>query len=517
MEFSTLPITLSLFGISFLLHVGAAIFMLVQNHKRELNILFAIMAGAASIFGISLIIGSSATDPTVAYWAWFLNITNVFTVATYAHFGLRAVDQHIKYRWFILGSYAVAFILFGLALLFPHAFIPEVTPKMYFNYYLNPGPLYHLMLVYFFIVPAVTQFEFRRESKRGGEKGLRGRYFLRSSPGFAIGAIAFLLVYNIPVDPVFATPHAVGILLVGYGILSRELMDIRVVVKRAAIYAGIVAVVAGGFVALILLNNFLVEVIPGIQFWTIPLIAALVGVSLARFYWVQSIEADQLKYEFITIATHKLRTPLTRISWQTEALLEEKLTPSMRASVEDIDAANKELIEITHVLFEAAKANDSQGASMEQDVDLKELVTEALDRFKMQCEKRSITVVVDAPENVYLTVGDRSQISSVVGIFVENALVYGSEGGTVSISLTKDEVDVTFSITDDGIGISSKDQRYVFDRFFRTSKAKLADTEGLGLGLSLAKSVIKRHHGKVGVQSEGEGAGSTFWFSIPAK
>ena len=517
MEFSTLPITLSLFGISFLIHVGAAIFMLLQNSKRELNILFALMAGSAAVFGISLIIGSSTTDPTIAYWAWLLNVWNVFTVATYVHFGLRATDQHIKYRWYIVGSYIIAFTIFGLTLLFPHLFLPEVTPKMYFNYYLNPGPLYHAMLLYFLIVPGFVQYKFFKESKKGGEQGLRGRYYFFSSPGFAIGAIAFLLVYDIPVDPVFATPHSIGIISIAYGILARELMDIRVVIKRAAIYAGVVAVVAGVFVALILLNNFLIGIIPGVQFWTIPLIAAVVGVLLARFYWTQAIEADKLKYEFITIATHKLRTPLTRISWQTEALLDESSDPEIQKTVQSIDSANKELIEITHILFEAAKANDSKGATMEQDFDLKPLVVEAIERFSDLSKKRRSAVMFDASENTYMVLGDKARIVSVLGILIENALVYGQEGGSVQISLSKKGSDVLFSITDDGIGISKKDQRYVFDRFFRTSKAKLADTEGLGLGLSLAKSVIKRHHGKIGVQSDGEDKGSTFWFSIPAK
>lgn len=506
------------YAVSVILLLGLAFLVFLKNPKERLNQLFFGLAVTAALFGISLIIGSSVTNETIAYIAWMINIVDIFIVIFYAHFMLKVVGRDHAYRYFIALTYIVGVGLVALAIIFPTLFLPEVTPKLSYTYYLNPGPLYHLMVALFFFIPVLPVYELVRAYLRGGKDRFQAEYFLLGSLiGYSFGSLAFLLVYDIPVDPLYAMFYGLWTVPIAYGIVSRQLLDIRVVVRRAAVYASVVAVVTTILITLILLSNFFAEQLPHIQFWIVPLIAAFAGVFFARFYWTQSIEADQLKYEFITIATHKLRTPLTRMNWETGALLEEKLTPSMRASVEDIDAANKELIEITHVLFEAAKANDSQGADMKGELDLKKLTSEAIHRFGNLSEDKGVRIALDAPEEVYSIVGDRSQISSVIGIFVENALMYGKKDGLATISLSREGNDITFSITDDGIGINSKDQRYVFDRFFRTSKAKLADTEGLGLGLSLAKSVIKRHHGKVGVLSEGEGKGSTFWFSIPAK
>ncbi|MGH7174744.1 MAG: sensor histidine kinase, partial [Minisyncoccia bacterium] len=93
---------------------------------------------------------------------------------------------------------------------------------------------------------------------------------------------------------------------------------------------------------------------------------------------------------------------------------------------------------------------------------------------------------------------------------------YTPSGGSVSVQIVPDQRGVRFSVVDTGVGVSKADQRDIFKTFFRTEAARAADTEGVGLGLSLVKNTIERQGGTVGVLSEGAGKGSTFWFTLPA-
>jgi two-component system sensor histidine kinase SaeS len=111
--------------------------------------------------------------------------------------------------------------------------------------------------------------------------------------------------------------------------------------------------------------------------------------------------------------------------------------------------------------------------------------------------------------------GDATRLASIMDVMLENACIYSNAGGTVEVLLQEKNKNIVFSVSDSGIGIKSEDQKHIFTRFFRTYAAKVADTEGMGLGLAMAKSIIERHRGEIGVRSAGDGKGSTFWFSIP--
>jgi signal transduction histidine kinase len=83
------------------------------------------------------------------------------------------------------------------------------------------------------------------------------------------------------------------------------------------------------------------------------------------------------------------------------------------------------------------------------------------------------------------------------------------------VVLSNEKRRVRFSVSDTGIGINHEDQQRIFSSFFRTDAAKTTDTEGVGIGLSVAKSIVEKHGGAIGVSSDGEGKGSTFWFTLP--
>ena len=109
---------------------------------------------------------------------------------------------------------------------------------------------------------------------------------------------------------------------------------------------------------------------------------------------------------------------------------------------------------------------------------------------------------------------DPSQIKLVLETLLDNAIRYSKEKGKVNIKLIKENNDLYFEIKDNGVGIPIKDQKYIFQKFFRSGNALRHKTEGSGLGLFISRSIIKKLGGKIKFNSE-EGMGSTFWFTIP--
>ncbi|MEK7063171.1 MAG: ATP-binding protein [Patescibacteria group bacterium] len=495
------------------------LFVLFNNIRGRTNQLFAFLMFSCMLYEVFFVVAALQTEYFAAYFWWFLNIFDVLITMSVVHFIFHIIKKERKWSWYIILTYILGIAIFAYAWLDPAAFLPTVVPKMYFFYFLEAGWWYTVMLVYFlalplvpFVVLLVTYWN------SGGVEGKRLEYIiLMLLIGYAIGCLNFLLVYNIPIDPVFGMFFGFYFIPIAYGIFATNLMDIRLVLRRAVVYGITIGAVAAFLTALILLNDFIIRTLPWLGFWTVPLGVAVVSVVITRTVWAQSKDTDRLKYEFITIAAHKLRTPLTRIRWEIPGLLdrvgENKV---VREGLVRIDVANNRLIELTNILMEAAHTEDTAYSYRKDPVDLAQAIKNALARFESQIKEKSISSVVQVDPSIKkMPLGDPGRVSSVVDVMIENAVVYTPQGGSIRVALGEERRGIKFSVSDTGIGVNPEDRERIFSSFFRTDRAKTADTEGVGIGLAIAKSIVEKHNGHIGVDSEGEGKGSTFWFTLP--
>jgi signal transduction histidine kinase len=235
------------------------------------------------------------------------------------------------------------------------------------------------------------------------------------------------------------------------------------------------------------------------------------------FDWLWGRDTDRLKYEFLTIAAHKLRTPLTRIRWEIPSLIAlAGDNAALREGLVRIDVANSRLIELSNVLMEAAHSADSTYVYRTDHVDLDLLVTNAVQRFDAQIKEKNLSLVVKSEALTSVPRGDANRLGAVVDVLVENAVIYNKQGGALHIGIAMDGPRrVKLTVSDAGIGIAPEDRRHIFTSFFRSDAAKRSDTEGVGIGLAVAKRIIEKHGGTIAVDSPGEGKGSTFWFTLP--
>jgi two-component system sensor histidine kinase SenX3 len=219
--------------------------------------------------------------------------------------------------------------------------------------------------------------------------------------------------------------------------------------------------------------------------------------------------------DFVANVSHELKTPVGAMGLLAEALL---------ASADDPEAvrpfAERVLVEanrLASMIGELIELSRLQGADPLPDlgvVDVDAVVNEAISRHKVAADNAEITITTDAASGLRV-LGDEPLLVTALANLVSNAIAYSPHGSPVSISRRRREGFIEIAVTDRGIGIAPKDQQRVFERFFRSDKARSRATGGTGLGLAIVKHVAANHNGTITLWSQ-PGTGSTFTLAIPA-
>lgn len=492
----------------------AGVLVLTQNPRATLNRAFFITTLATGYWGFTFAAGINLPPSATAYLVWFSHLIIILIVSSYLHFTYAAVRKEHEARWVIRGVYAIGALIFLGALLAPHLFIPEISPKLFTESYTTAGPLFLVMFIYFAAVffMAFLTLVYSYLTERDNRKQVE--YFLVATIiGFGIAPIDFFLVFDVPVSPFYGMFFGLYILPIAYGILTDQLLDIRIVVKRAFVYSLIISVIAGGLTLLTFLSDSLVANVAWIQFWTIPIFTAFIAFIIGRLFWLKSVESDRIKYEFVNVVTHKLRTPLTQINWRVRELLDTNNDPKVRDVAKNIQRSTSRLIELTNIIFETTQEDTLASLYNKEKVGLVGITRSVFKQFESLIKEKKIVTSIHVDDEVYAFV-DKRRITAVIEVLIENAIHYTPKGGFVQVIVYEDRGRINYSVRDSGIGVSPEDRKRIFTRFYRSDAAKRIDTEGIGLGLAMAKSIIEKHGGRIGVESQGEGKGSIFWFLV---
>ena len=225
---------------------------------------------------------------------------------------------------------------------------------------------------------------------------------------------------------------------------------------------------------------------------------------------------DRMKNEYITMMSHKILTPLTNIKWAAGILSGDNLDePKKQGSVKNItDNANK-LIEFTSHLLNITEIEEGLFGYKFEKTDIAELAEEIIKNYQQEAFQRGIKILIDDPKkNFYLVKGDKNRLSVAMANYIDNAVKYSPDGGTIEVSFHQDKYTLWFAVKDGGVGISPESAGSLFMKFFRDKRAKAVHTEGTGAGLFIVKNIIEKHGGKVGYDPIKTG-GSLFYFTLP--
>lgn len=241
----------------------------------------------------------------------------------------------------------------------------------------------------------------------------------------------------------------------------------------------------------------------------------LIGVIIVMHDITEERRVDYLKSEFISLASHQLRTPLSSLQWYIELLIDEKkLDASQEEYVNEMDIAAKRMSNLIDALLHAARLEGGDITPHTDAVDITSLITDVGEELRSMAKEKKITTTIKVPKHKVFLETDSVLLHVVFKNLFSNAVKYTPEGGKVSVTLTDTAKEITLAVKDNGIGIPKKDQKRLFERLFRADNVRKMDTDGNGLGLYITKMIVESLRGTVVAKST-EGKGSEFIVRIP--
>jgi len=235
----------------------------------------------------------------------------------------------------------------------------------------------------------------------------------------------------------------------------------------------------------------------------------------------REINIEKMKDEFVGLASHQLRTPLTGIKWFSELLLRNKynnLNAEQLDFLEQIKISNQRMVKLVNELLDISHIETGQKFEIKKaDFKINDVLNEVLTENISLIKTKSLNIINKIPDNL-LIFADYVKIRQVLSNLVSNATKYSPAGKDINVSAVPDDDKgfVVISVSDQGMGIPAAQKSRLFEKFFRADNARIQEPNGTGLGLYIARELIRSHGGEMWFESE-ENVGTTFIFSIPLK
>lgn len=229
---------------------------------------------------------------------------------------------------------------------------------------------------------------------------------------------------------------------------------------------------------------------------------------------------EKMKTEFVSLAAHQLRTPLSAIKWILRMLLDGdigEITPEQKDIIEKAYISNERMINLINDLLNVTKIEEGKYISKQNISDITEIVKSSIDASREKIENKKLKIIINMPSSPMPKIMmDEEKMKIAIQNLIENAIKYTNPKGKIEIFLKHDNRNIEFQIKDTGIGIPEKEKHRIFSKFFRGSNVIRMDTEGTGLGLFITKNIIEAHDGKIWFESK-ENKGTTFYVTLPIK
>lgn len=228
-------------------------------------------------------------------------------------------------------------------------------------------------------------------------------------------------------------------------------------------------------------------------------------------------ELDKTKDEFISMASHQLRTPLTTIKGYLSMILEGdvgKVKAQEKDMIQQAFDSAQNMVDLIADLLNVSRLQSGKFVLENKPTDLAEMIDKEIKKLSEQATARKLKLTYDKPASIPILSLDEVKMRQVVMNFIDNAIYYTPAGGTIVVALSATKDTVSYTVTDSGMGVPKEMQHHLFSKFYRADNARKMRPDGTGLGLFMAKKVIVAQGGAIIFKSV-EGQGSTFGFSFP--
>ena len=512
----------------------------IHNHKKIENIAWFFLNIASAVWSFGYFITITATQKEVALVSdLVLHLAAILIPLFYLFFVVSMTDSLKKNRVKIIIATIAGFLFLISAP--TKLFVRDVVPKAFFNFVPDAGPFYIYFTAYFFVLVLYALYILFRKYLESADLVEKNRYkymILFTVAGFSGGGSVFFLTFNIPILPYPIILFSLYPIISGYAIFRYQLFDVKVIATEVLVFILWIFILIRALLSESLFDRFING---GLFFFIVAtgifLIRSVLKEVRAReeieelatkleFANLRLKQLDEAKSDFLSIASHQLRTPLTAIKGYASMILEGsygKISATTKSAVDKIFQSSQRLVLIIGDFLDISHIE--QG-TMQYDfaaLDVRELAKGLTDEFKATIESstdksKALKISFEADEKENFSVNaDRNKIRQVVSNLIDNSIKY-TPAGFVKVSLSKiaENGNVLLKIEDSGIGISAETMPNLFKKFGRARSLSSAYANGSGLGLYVAKEIIKAHKGKIWAESEGEGRGSRFYVELPS-
>jgi signal transduction histidine kinase len=227
-------------------------------------------------------------------------------------------------------------------------------------------------------------------------------------------------------------------------------------------------------------------------------------------------QLDETKDDFISMASHQLRTPLTSVKGYVSMVVEGdagELNPMQKKLLNQAFISAQRMVYLISDLLNVSRLRTGKFIIEPVQSNLANIVQEEVRQLIPTAKGRGLELVYHRPEHFPILMFDETKMRQVIMNFIDNAIYYTPTGGTITVSMVDKPTTIEFSVVDTGIGVPKSDQHHLFSKFYRANNAKRARPDGTGLGLFMAKKVIVAQGGATIFKSQ-EGKGSTFGFTF---
>lgn len=229
---------------------------------------------------------------------------------------------------------------------------------------------------------------------------------------------------------------------------------------------------------------------------------------------------ERMKTEFVSLAAHQLRTPLSAIKWTLRMLLDGdlgKINREQENFIQKTYQSNERMISLINDLLNVTRIEEGRYLFELSFIGIEDVLQPIIKSYQESMKRKKIKLVFKKPKTKLPKIKiDSEKVGLAIENLIDNALRYTFPGGLVTVALRYVKEEIEISVKDSGVGIPEDQRERIFTKFFRGANVVRMETEGSGLGLFIAKNIIEAHEGKVWFESK-EGKGSTFYFTLPVK
>ena len=511
----------------------------IKNRHSKISILFGLLSFSFALWSFSwfMMLISDGAHATVLFWARLLNLGATLIPVFYLHWIFHLLNKDKDRRFILLIGYTIT-ALFAFAS-FTTPYIPSVHSYLFFPNWPTPGPLYTAFLFFGYfgmaghgIVSIIREFNtLPQESKYQMVYVLLG-----SLLGFGGGAVNFLGMYGITVfQPFLIFAGAFGVItspfFLAYAAFRYRFMDIKLIATE--FFTGILLLV-------LLIDLLLAESFRDIGLKSVMLVlASIFGYLIIRsiineVHSREKIEQlaeklqhankeldriNQAKSDFLSMASHQLKTPLSIIKGYISMTLEGSfgnITKKIKEQLEKVFISNERLISLVEDLLNLSRVEEGRMKYDWADENISNIVQQIMDEVIMAAQHKNLKIVWNPPSEPFYARVDINKIRNVIFNLVDNAIKYTNQG-TITVAVSKHNQSVRVSVKDTGRGMSSDQIPKLFTKFTRVFEGEQSNltTSGFGLGLYVARLIAEGHKGRVWAESAGLGKGSTFILEVP--